>query len=377
MTAARLPRPVDTAVQARPLRVLAVSQYGQTSTGGAERYLHEVCTRLTGLHGYQVRTIATDGGADAGLSAVRYPLWSAGLNPAWAGELQRLLSDWRPDVLYVHHTVPGVTDVALRVAARLGVPAEVMYHSDVTGADLPRRLVGGLYRRLVGRGSLSAARRIHVASAAYLDASPLLRDLGRHQLVEAPPGVDAEMQAGKAVRAPGYLLFVGKTDVPSKGFGVLLKAWQHLKVRFPDLELAVIGSGQPTSAQPGLRWIGPVDSRSELADWYASALATVLPSVTTAESFGMVLAESLVAGTPVVASRVGGLPALVDEGQTGVLAEPGQVASLVRALETALVQNDRLRANVVAGRDTLIRRFSWERTAGIVAASLADPGVPA
>jgi glycosyltransferase involved in cell wall biosynthesis len=375
VTAALLPRPV--ALQARPLRVLAVSQYGQTATGGAERYLHEVCTRLTDLHGFEVRTVSTDGGPGSALSAVRYPLWSAGFSPAWADELRRLLGDWRPDVLYVHHTVPGVTDVALRVAARLGVPAEVMYHSDVTGADLPRRLVGGLYQRLVGRGSLSAARRIHVASAAYLDASPVLRDLGQHQLVEAPPGVDTEMQAGQAVRAAGYLLFVGKTDVPSKGFGVLLGAWQGLKARFPDLELAVIGSGPPAAAQPGLRWIGRVDSRSELADWYASALATVLPSVTTAESFGMVLAESLVAGTPVVASRVGGLPALVDEGQTGVLAEPGQVDSLVQALESALTQNDRLRANVAASRDALIRRFSWERTAGIVAASLASPGAPA
>ncbi len=377
MTAAIHPRPADTVLQARPLRVLAVSQYGRTSTGGAERYLHEVCARLIALHGHEVRTVATDGGPGAGLSAVRYPLWSAGINPAWAGELRRLLGDWRPDVLYVHHTVPGVTDVALRVAARLGVPAEVMYHSDVTGADLPRRLVGGLYQRLVGRGSLSSVRRVHVASAAYVDASPVLKAFGRHRLVEAPPGVDPEMQAGKAVKAPGYLLFVGKTDVPSKGFGVLLEAWQRLKVRFPGLELAVIGSGRPTAAQPGLRWIGRVESRSDLADWYASALATVLPSTTTAESFGMVLAESLVAGTPVVASRVGGLSALVDEGQTGVLAEPGQVASLVQALETALMQNDRLRANVATGREALIRRFSWERTAGIVAASLAAPGVPA
>jgi glycosyltransferase involved in cell wall biosynthesis len=362
-------------------RVLVISQYGQKATGGAERYVHEVCRRLTVQHGFTVHAAATDLGpgtpALPGLSPARYPLWSAGFNPAWSGELRRLITAFGPDVLYVHHTVPGVTDVALRVARRLRLNAEVMYHSDVTGADLPRRLVGAAYQALIGNGSLAGARRLHAPSEAYLQASVALR-ASRLPTLLAPPGVDAEMSGALGSVGPArthapYLLFVGKADVPSKGFPVLLEAWQHLRRRWPKLELAVIGSGQAHLEQAeGLRLLGQVSSRAELADWYASALVTVLPSLSTAESFGMVLAEALVAGSPVVASRVGGLPALVDEGRTGYLAEPGDASSLSATLDQALTHNARLRTQIRVQRSRLLNRFSWDATAQVVANALAE-----
>ena len=361
---------MTTDVQTPALRVLVVSQYGRQATGGAERYIHEVCGRLHSRHGFNVIQAATDMNEAGGLSPVRYPLWSAGLNPSWGRELRALITAEQPDVMYVHHTVPGVTDVALRVARQLRLPAEVMYHSDVTGMDLPRRVVGCVYQRLVGAGSLAAARAIHVASQAYLNASPVLRG-ARRPVVEAPPGVDGQMSSGAPQPHAPFLLFVGKADVPSKGFAVLLEAWQRLRQQRPELELVMIGSGTAVGDVPGLHWVGPVGSRSELANWFASALVTVLPSTSSAESFGMVLAEALVAGSPVVASRIGGLPALVSEGQTGYLAEPGNARSLEQALGLALTHNARLRATVASQRGHLTRRFSWDRTAEIVAASLA------
>lgn len=368
------------------LRVLTVSQYGRPETGGAERYLHEICSRLESQHGYAVHRAATDAsqGRQPDLSPARYRLWSAGLHPAWAGELRALIARLRPEVLYVHHTVPGVTDVALRLARQLHLPAEVMYHSDVTGADLPRRLVGGAYQALVGRGSLAAARAVHVASPVYGGASGALRSLGR-PLVQAPPGVDDVMAHGQRQPRAPYLLFVGKADVPSKGFAVLHAAWQRLRAQWtaqwseqwPELELVVVGSGQENMpAVPGLHWAGQVTARPQLADLYASALVTVLPSLSSAESFGMVLAEALVAGCPVVASRIGGLPALVEDGQTGYLAEPGDVASLTWAVAEALTHNARLRAGLLARQAALRRRFSWDATAAVVATSLAGGSGP-
>lgn len=372
MIGATASTPMPTKRGAAGLRVLVVSQYGHTSTGGAERYIHEVCARLSANHGFQVHLAATDGDPDLplALSPARFRLWSAGFNPAWNSELRRLVAAWRPGVMYVHHTVPGVTDVALRVARALGIPAEVMYHSDVTGADLPRRVVGDVYQQLIGRGSLAAARRVHVASQAYLDASPVLRS-ARLPVTFAPPGVDPVMAEGRAGTHPPFLLFVGKADVPSKGFSVLLAAWQRLRSRWPQLELLVVGSGQPQTDLPGLRWAGAVSSRRALADLYASARVTVLPSASSAESFGMVLAEALVAGCPVVASRIGGLPALVEEGVTGFLAEPGNIQSLEHALDQALVGNLDLRQNIAAQRTALLQRFSWDDTTAVVAGALS------
>ncbi|WP_040383590.1 glycosyltransferase family 4 protein [Deinococcus apachensis] len=352
---------------ARPPRVLVVSQYRAVGVGGAERYIDEVCRRLERQHGFVLHHLAAD--LPAELSPARWHFASTGMHPRWPGEVARVLREWRPDALYVHHTVPGLTDIAVRAARRLRVPVALMYHSDVTGPGPVQRMLGTLYQRLLGDGSLAAADEVQVGTRGYVEYSSALRRLGR-PVVEAPPGVDGVMAGG--VRRPGgrYLLFVGKPDVPSKGFGALLRAWQHLRLEEPDLELAVIGAAPPRETPPGLRWVGLVASRRELADWYASALLTVLPSTSSAESFGMVLAEALLAGCPVVGSRVGGIPSLIEEGQTGYLAAPGDTASLLRALRAGVRHHPTLQAGVNARRGEYLTRFSWNRTADIVARSL-------
>lgn len=353
----------------RPVRALVVSQYQDVQVGGAERYVHEVCRRLKSRHGFELQHLATDLTSPGDISPACWRFASASFNPRWFREVKHVLLTRRPDVLYVHHTVPGLTDLALRAARHLHLPVALMYHSDVTGPQWPHRLLGTLYQRLVGDASLTAASEVFVGTRNYADHSAALRRL-RRPLVEAPPGVDAAIGEGTRRLGSRFLLFVGKPDVPSKGFPVLLRAWQRLRREDPDLELVVIGAARPPTPQPGLRWVGPVTSRRELADWYASAVLTVLPSTSSAESFGMVLAEALVAGCPVVGSRVGGIPALIEEGTTGYLAEPGDPASLLNALRLGVRHDLALRAAVHQRRPDYLTRFSWERTTDVVARSL-------
>lgn len=349
------------------VRAMVVSQFQTVQVGGAERYLHEVCSRLSVQHGFALSHVAADPPGE--LSGACWRVASTGFHPRWFHELTQLLHAQRPQVMYVHHTVPGLTDIAIRVACSARIPVALMYHSDVTGSQPLQRILGTLYQRLVGDRSLAAAQHIFVGTRGYVQYSAALRRLGR-PVIEAPPGVDAVMTQGTRRTGPRYLLFVGKPDVPSKGFAVLLRAWQRLRAEHPDLELVAIGGNRPSKTLPGLRWVGPVYARRELADWYASALLTVLPSTSSAESFGMVLAEALVAGCPVVGSRVGGIPALIEDGLTGYLAEPGDDASLLTALRRGVHDHERLRAGVRIRRAEYLERFCWDRTTAVVARSL-------
>lgn len=71
---------------------------------------------------------------------------------------------------------------------------------------------------------------------------------------------------------------------------------------------------------------------ADLADLYRAHGALALPSLTDAESFGMVAAEAAACGLPVVASAVGGVPSLVEDGATGILVPPGDPGALAEAL---------------------------------------------
>jgi glycosyltransferase involved in cell wall biosynthesis len=86
----------------------------------------------------------------------------------------------------------------------------------------------------------------------------------------------------------------------------------------------------------------------------------VLPSRDSSEGFGMVLLEAAAAGRPVVGTAVGGIPAALDDGRTGVLVPPGDITTLARTL-TNLVATDRDRAVDMgrAGRKRVEAEFSW------------------
>lgn len=348
--------------------ILTVSQYADVRVGGAERYLQETSgylarcgLRSTCLHAHDLHP-------DAPVSPP-WQLFSGGYHPAWPAQIDRLLAERQPDVVYAHLTVPGIVDVAVRRAAARGIPVCLVYHSDVTGADRLRRLVGSLYHRLIGEGTLRRAAVLVASSPQYVAASPWLAGM-RHSAVHfAPPGVDAVIADGRAGIGRRFLLFVGKAGVEGKGFGVLYEAWKRLRVSAPDLDLVAIGA-PPRRHYPGVEFLGQLEDRRQLADWYASAAATVLPSTTNAESFGMVLAEALVAGCPVVGSRIGGIPALIAQGENGYLAPPGDAIALADALALVLRQQPQLRTHLRLNHSAYRQWFGWEATGERVRAAL-------
>ncbi|MCP4686416.1 MAG: glycosyltransferase family 4 protein, partial [Desulfobacterales bacterium] len=214
---------------------------------------------------------------------------------------------------------------------------------------------------------------IFVNSRRHVAASPFLRRIDA-EYIEAPPGVDPGMAEAPFSPKKPYLLFVGKLDVAGKGWDVLLRAWRILRERRPDLELTAAGA-PPADAirERGVTCTGFIHSREKLAELYASAAVTVLPSVIP-ESFGMALAEALIAGCPIVGSDIGGIPAVIEEGVNGYLAPAGDAEGLAAAMERALENGRELRRTILKNREAYMHRYNWDRTARIVAAILRRIG---
>jgi len=170
---------------------------------------------------------------------------------------------------------------------------------------------------------------------------------------------------------PYTLLFCGRLNGPheQKGVDVLLKSLP-LILRHHKVALNIIGTGsrlpqyQALAGQLGIRehvrFLGFVEHQ-EMPRQYQQADLFVLPS--RRESFGLVLAEAMACGLPVVATTAGAVPEVVEDGVTGVLVPPDDPEALASAIASLLSDRPRLQAMGRAGAQRVRQRFTWDKVA--------------
>ncbi len=275
------------------------------------------------------------------------------LGPAVPRRTASWLSDVAPDVLHVHEPgTPGLASVAVRLARRRGVPVVATFHAarPASGAD---RVLGATLRSVLGplpTSTAVSAAAAELARALY-GVAPLVvpnaLDVAAHARPTPAPGRPTGVHEG----AP-TVLFLGRRDEPRKGLEVLAAALPELRRRVPRVQVVLAGPGRTRVA--GAVDLGEVDGPTKLALLHTCDVL-VAPH-TGRESFGIVLAEAMAAGTPVVASALPAFAAVV--GDAGLLVPVGDPGALARAL--ARVLTDRLlAADLRAGGPRRASRWDW------------------
>lgn len=156
---------------------------------------------------------------------------------------------------------------------------------------------------------------------------------------------------------------------PRKRLGDLLDAAGILRRRIPELQVRIVGEG-PESGRlrarhadcglgPTVTFLGEV-SRRVLAEEYVNAHCFCLPTIQ--EGFGLVFAEAMAAGLPIVACRAAAVPEVVVDRSTGLLVEPGRPEALAAALE-AVLMNEGLRKDLGEAGRTRVEEFDLPRVA--------------
>lgn len=211
---------------------------------------------------------------------------------------------------------------------------------------------------------------LHIFTQARHAADSIRDDYGipeeRLSVVGTGANFDPLPVVGEREREPA-ILFVGKYW-ELKGADVLLEAFRALRRRVPEARLWMVGHYEGPREEPGVEILGYVHDRDRLADLYARASVYCLPS--RLESSGNSIIEAMSFGLPCVASDVGGLPDVVQHGQTGLLVPPGEPEALAEALETVLVDMGLAGRFGAAGRERVETYNNWDAVVGRMAPAL-------
>lgn len=287
------------------------------------------------------------------------------IDPRGIARARAAIAEVDAEIVHVHE--PLVPLLGPGIALADGRPLVTTNHAWSDRARLYRAV------RPLGRRVLSRAAAALVVSEAARTYHAAALGLPRERFTVVPNGVDVARFAGAepAPRERGRrrVLFVGRLE-PRKGVRVLARAFAELAAERPDLELVVVGTGPDAprvrdlaGADAPVRMLGSV-AQADLPAVVASADVVVAPSLG-GESFGIVLAEAMAAGRPLVASDLPGYRSVVAAGDEAVLVPPGDASALRGAIARVLDDAALAAALVAAGRRR-VAELDWTHVAARV-----------
>jgi len=335
--------------------------------GGTLSVIRDICAGLKDIFSAGVLVCSSGGGNsqivinDVAVERVRSfgDVLSLPAAPTYPWRLWRRIAEH--DLLALHAPFP-LADLVFAFGLGRNRPLVVHWHADIVSHAALRPFVEPLMRRTLRR-----ADAIIVSDAALVENTPLLREFaGKCHTV--PFGVDVTKYHRPTpwhdrVNTRGRLVLACGRLVPYKGFDVLVRAAVG-----QSFEVWIVGEGrererleqmiESLGVQDRVRLLGSVPE-SERIKLMSIADVFVMPSVTSAETFGLVQLEAMAAGRPIVNTALDtGVPHVARDGIEAITVPPGDAGKLGDAINTLIADPERRQRMGLAARQRAITRYS-------------------
>ena len=350
------------------MRVGLVCPYSWDVPGGVQEHIRNLAEALIDL-GHEVSVISPADDDDAlpdyvvptgRAVAVPYngSVTRLAFGPLSANRVRKWVRDGNFDVLHVHEpAAPSLSLLACWVAD--GPIVATMHGANPRSRALhvAEPMLRSALEKISGRIAVSEAARTtlveHLGGDAVLIPNGVT--VSRYEKAEPLPGWPG---------SGGAIGFLGRIDEPRKGLSLLLRAFAVIGRQRPELRLLIAGPGDATEAMSRL----PADLHDQVVllgqvseavkvQVYHSVDVFCAPN-TGGESFGVVLAEAMAAGAPIVASDLDAFRRVLRGGRAGELFENGNADDLAAAIGRLLDDPER-RASLSAAASAAVRDYDW------------------
>lgn len=369
------------------MRIIQITNWHRY--GGGSDYIAKTTARVLRDKGHDVELMGHDSGAFQSSFRGKVEAFCRGVYSRRAcNEMAAAIQEFKPDVVHVHELYPYHSPWVLQVCHKAGVPTVMTCHDFRMTCPIATHMRKGQDCDLCANGAnhwclVHNCRGSYMESAAYAARSTVADVAGlfarcvsiyitpshylRRHLVRAgfdPDRVTVVENMVESVAHPvgdpgqgAYAAYAGRI-APEKSIELLLEACAKT-----GIPLRVAG-GDPS---PELRsryngavtWVGNLYP-ADLAAFYQGARFVVVPS-RWREVFGLVAAEAMMHGLPLIASKSGALPELIKDQATGLLFSPGDVDHLAECMQSLWSSPDQCRHLGRAGRQRALQRYTTDQ----------------
>lgn len=358
------------------MRIVQVTPFFHPHAGGVESHVRGLAREFA-REGHEVTVVTSRYRSDLprdeeydGYRVLRTRSLGVAFNTPVDVGTGRTLRGLDADVVHLHYPPPLTSYFATRALERRSVPTCLTYHCDLYLAGAAGQLLGGLYQRVFLQRTLRSVDRIVVHTRSYGVTSAMLRgrelavipsvvDLDRFR-----PGLDASaLRRDLHLEGKRVLAFTGRL-VPHKGVDVILQALTRLPKDVVFLALgagprlpSLVGQARRLRIEDRVKFC-PAVSDEDLPKFLALADLFVFPSQNRLEGFGLVVAEAMAVGLPVIIADMPGVREVIEPGQEGLLVEPLLASDLAEKVMTLLDHPELARRMGAAGRARAETRYA-------------------
>lgn len=343
-------------------------------TGGVENYVLGLSKELIKQRN-QVTVVCADEPKTniseyEGIRIIRLPYIGKISNTNITLGLIRTLLSENYDVIHTYLPTPWSLDLSVLIGKLRGKKVIITYCNDLSGHNLLEEILIKIYCGFFLRILLTLVDKIIIIQQNYDKNSKYLR-IYQSKIVFIPPGVDRKifkkLNIYKVNHSIFFLSILDKYHTYKGLFG-LLRAIKIVKRSIPDVKLYIGGDGSHRKNYQELvskfdlnncvKFLGFIPD-DKLPYYYNKYSLFILPSTEIQEGFGMVAAEAMSCGVPVIVSKIVGLSSIVNN-KCGIVVEPNNIHALATAIKKMLVNKKLLKKFGRNAINVICEKYSWK-----------------